>query len=52
MNSPDLYEEIVRCYEYETRNASIYGNVICSEMESSKSSKELQFNRKRNENYL
>jgi len=48
----DLYQEILRCYEYETSDASVYGNVVLCQMESSKGSKELQSNRKRNENHL
>ena len=28
---PDLYKQILDCYEYETRNPSIYGNVIRGE---------------------
>jgi hypothetical protein len=35
-----FYKEIIRCYEYESRNPSIYGNVIRCEMEFAKSSKE------------
>jgi len=34
-----FYKEILECYDYETRNPSIYGNVIHCEVESSKSSK-------------
>jgi len=41
---PSLYQEIVKCYEYETRNATIYGNVIRSEMELTKSGEKLQSN--------
>jgi len=52
MNRPDLYEEILNCYEYETRNPSVYGNVVLCQMESSKGSKELQPNRKGDENHL
>ena len=48
----DLYQEIQICYEYETRNPSVYGNVIFSKMESSKSSKELWIDRKRNEDHI
>ena len=40
----DFYTEILKCYEYETRNTTVYGNVICSEVERSKSSKKLQSN--------
>ena len=38
-----FYKEILECYEYETRNPSIYGNVIRSEMEFTKSSEERWF---------
>ena len=38
---PDgFYKEILECYEYETRNPSIYGNVIRGEMEFAQSSEE------------
>lgn len=39
-DNPNFYEEILECYEYETRNATVYGNVILSEVEFAKSSKE------------
>jgi len=35
-----FYKEILKCYEYETRNPSIYGNVIRGEMEFTQSSEE------------
>ena len=35
-----FYEEIIKCYEYETRNPTIYGNVIRSEVELTQSSEE------------
>ena len=35
-----FYEEILECYEYESRNPTIYGNVIRCEMEFAKSSEE------------
>ena len=35
-----FYKEILKCYEYETRNPSIYGNVIRGEMEFTQSSAE------------
>ena len=50
--SPDLYKEIIKCYKYETRNPSIYGNVICGEMELTKSSIELRTNAEGDENYI
>jgi len=34
-----FYEEILICYDYETRNPTVYGNVICGKVERSKSSK-------------
>ena len=47
-----IYKEILECYEYETRNSSIYGNVIRGEVELTQGRKELQPNRKRNEDYI
>ena len=35
-----FYEEILKCYEYESRNPSVYGNVIRCEMEFAESSEE------------
>ena len=52
MNYPDLYEEILKCYDYETRNPSIYGNVVRGKMEFTSGSKELQSHTEGNENYL
>ena len=49
---PSFYNEILECYDYETRNPSIYGNVVRGEMELTQGSKELQPNRKRNEDNL
>ena len=46
----DFYEEILACYEYETRNPTVYGNVILCEMELTKSSRQLQLNLQRDEN--
>ena len=37
-----LYKEILECYDYETRNPSIYGNVVRGEMEFTSGSSELQ----------
>ena len=37
-----LYKEVIICYNYETRNPTVYGNAIRSEMEFAESSKELQ----------
>jgi len=39
-----FYEEILTCYDYETRNPTVYGNVIFCKVESPKSSKKLQSN--------
>ena len=36
----NLYKEILECYDYETRNPTIYGNVIRSEVEFTQSSEE------------
>ena len=44
-----FYKEILECYEYETRNPSIYGNVIRGEMEFTKSSEKLWIDGKRDE---
>ena len=43
----NLYQQILECYEYETRNASVYGNVILREVELTKGSKERQSNKQR-----
>ena len=50
--SPDIYKEILECYEYETRNATIYGNVIRSEMELTQSSEKLQSDGQRDEDHV
>ena len=47
-----FYEEILECYDYETRNPTIYGNVIRGEMEFTKGSKQLQLNIEGNEDNL
>ena len=44
-----IYKEILGCYEYETRNPTVYGNVIRSKVEHSKSSEKLQSNRQGDE---
>ncbi len=49
---PDLYKEILDCYEYETRNPSIYGNAIRVEMEFTNSSKKLRIDKQRDENNI
>ena len=50
--STDFYKEILECYEYETRNPTIYGNVIRSEMEFTQSSEELQSDGQRDEDHI
>ena len=50
--NPNLYKEILECYEYEARNPTIYGNVIRGEMEFTKSSEELQSDGQGDENHL
>ena len=48
---PDgFYKEILECYEYETRNPSIYGNVIRSEVEFTQSSEECRSDQQGDEN--
>ena len=47
-----FYEEILKCYDYETRNPTIYGNVIRGEMEFTQGSKQLQLDIERNEDNL
>ena len=48
----NFYKEILECYEYETRNPSIYGNVIRSEMEFAQSSEERRSDQQGDENHL
>ncbi len=50
--SSDLYSEILKCYDYETRNTTIYGNVIRSEMEFTQSSEECGSDQQGDENHL
>ena len=40
--SYELYQEILKCYEYETRNPTIYGNAVRGEMEFAPGSMELR----------
>jgi len=47
-----LYNEILECYEYETRNSSIYGNVILREVEFTQSGEECGFDEQGDENHL
>ena len=48
----NFYKEILECYEYETRNPSIYGNVIRGEVEFTDSSQELQPDGQGDEDHL
>ena len=50
--SAKFYKEILECYEYETRNPTIYGNVILREVEFTKSGEELQPDWQGDENHL
>tara|TARA_Y100000022_G_scaffold1410_1_gene1132 strand:+ start:3009 stop:3221 length:213 start_codon:yes stop_codon:yes gene_type:complete len=50
--SPTLYKEILECYDYETRNQTIYGNVIRGEVEFTQSSEKLQSDGQGDENHL
>ena len=52
VHPPSLYKEILECYDYETRNPTIYGNVIRGEMEFTQGSKQLQLDIEGNENNL
>jgi len=49
---PSLYKEIIECYNYETRNPSVYGNVVYGKMEFAQSSEKLQSDGKGDENHL
>ena len=48
----DLYKEILECYDYETRNPTIYGNVIRSEVEFTQSSEECGSDQQRDEDHV
>ena len=48
----NLYKEILECYEYETRNQTIYGNVIRGEVEFAQSSEECGSDEQRDENHF
>ena len=50
IHPPSLYKEIIECYEYETRNPTIYGNVVRCPMEFTQGSKKLQSDRQGDEN--
>tara|TARA_B100000073_G_scaffold32270_1_gene24508 strand:+ start:7154 stop:7321 length:168 start_codon:yes stop_codon:yes gene_type:complete len=52
IHSYNLYKEIIECYDYETRNPSIYGNVIRGEMEFTQSGEELQSDGQGDEDYV
>ena len=47
-----FYDEILECYEYETRNATIYGNVILREVEFTQSSEERGSDQQGDENHI
>ena len=48
----NFYKEILECYAYETRNPSIYGNVIRGEMEFTQSGEERGSNQQGDENHI
>ena len=50
--SAKFYKEILECYEYETRNPSIYGNVIRGEMEFTQSSEERRTDQQGDEDHV
>ena len=50
--SAKFYKEILECYEYETRNPSIYGNVIRGEMELTQSSEERRSDQQGDEDHV
>ena len=47
-----LYKEILECYQYEARNPTIYGNVVRSEMELTRSGKDWQSVGQGDENHV
>jgi hypothetical protein len=47
-----LYKEILECYEYETRNPTIYGNAVRGKMEFTQSSEKLQSDRQGDEDHV
>ena len=47
-----LYKEIQDCYKYETRNPTIYGNVVLREMEFAQSSEERGVNEQGDEDHV
>ena len=50
--NPNLYDEILKCYEYEARNPTVYGNVILSEVEFAQSSEECRTDKQGDENHV
>ena len=50
--SAKFYKEILECYEYETRNPSIYGNVIRGEMEFTQRSEERRSDQQGNDDHV
>ena len=50
--SSSFYNKILECYEYETRNPTIYGNVILREVELTQSSQECGINQQGDENHF
>jgi len=50
--SSTLYKEILECYDYETRNPTIYGNVVRSEMEFTQGSEECGSDQQGDENHF
>ena len=48
----DLYNEILECYNYETRNQTIYGNVIRGEMEFTESSEKCGSDQQGDEDHI
>ena len=47
-----LYKEILECYEYETRNPTIYGNVVRGKMEFTLSSEECRSDQQGDEDHV
>jgi len=50
--SPELYKDILECYNYETRNPTVYGNVIHGKMEFTKSSEKRRTDQQGDENHI
>jgi len=50
--NPNFYKEILECYDYETRNPTIYGNVIRGEMEFTQGSEECGSDQQGDENHF